>query len=136
MVNGWSVTSLTKQYIGVHKLFWQLMWSLREHSFRTWEVVENKKFWKSGKNSIEKNIVAIFFSLYRSIEHDNSHKTLLYGSKMWFDKYCATTIWSFLWDPKKSWTKLFKKRLSSRWQKILAYSFSYYPVWQTSGDKL
>ena len=73
-----SVTSLGKQYMGVHKLIWQLLWNLSEQFFKTSEVTEIKNFWKKGKTSIEKNIVA-FFS--RSIEHDKSHGTILYGSR-------------------------------------------------------
>ena len=58
-----SVISLRKQYIGVHKLLWHLLWNFWERFFRTCEVVKNKNFWKKAKFPLKKNIVAFFSSI-------------------------------------------------------------------------
>ena len=57
-----SVINLTKQCIGVHKLFWHLLWNFWQHFFRTWEVVGNKIYWKKGDLSFGKDIAAFFLS--------------------------------------------------------------------------
>ena len=41
-----SVTNLRNHFIGILKVFWQLLWKLQDHFCNTGEVVENTIFWK------------------------------------------------------------------------------------------
>ena len=45
-----SVTSLMKQFIRIHKVFWQILWKLQDHFCNTGEVVDNTIFWKKKAN--------------------------------------------------------------------------------------
>ena len=55
-----SVTSLKKHFIVFHKQFWQLLWNLFEHFFRTYEVVENTNFQKKTILPVEKKLWHFF----------------------------------------------------------------------------
>ena len=52
-----SVTNLRELFIRVHKVFWQILWKLQGHFFRTYKVIENTKFWKIGNLSGEELIL-------------------------------------------------------------------------------
>ena len=53
-----SVKNLREHFIRVHKVFWQILWKLQGHFFRTYEVIENTNFWKIGNLSSEAKILS------------------------------------------------------------------------------
>ena len=116
-----NVTNLKQWFKRLHKLFWHLLSKLLDHSFRAWKVVEKTIFWK-GNISCEKNLLAYFCSLYWTWP---TLGITLWGHTKFSDKYCANYAIIFL-GAKKLRKKIFKKILSSWWQKVLAYFCSLY----------
>ena len=101
-----SVANLTKQFIRVHKVFWQFLWKLQNHIFRTHGVVENTNFWKKGNLSSEQKVLAHFSCI---IEHDNCQGTNCKGSPGILTNF-VQMVRSFRWDLKVPKKQTFQKR--------------------------
>ena len=74
-------------------------------------------------------------SFSRKIEYEKHHGTMYKGSQ------CILTVTgqfisSCLEDLLGRWKQFLKKIILSRWKTILVNFFSYYRVWQTSGNTL
>ena len=41
-----NMTNVRELFISVHKVFWQILWKLRDHFLNTQESAENTNFWK------------------------------------------------------------------------------------------
>ena len=63
-----SVIDLSGQFMGVHKVFWQLLWKLKDHSCNTWEFVGNTNFWKERQTCQWRKDFGLLFT--RHIECD------------------------------------------------------------------
>ena len=129
-----SVANLTNYFSRVHNLFWQFVRTLFEYFLRTKEVVENTVSWKKGNFYSEKKTVAYFFC---SVEHDKRQGSIYKGR----EGFLTIIVWIisvFLWDLRGCWKRQFMKNQGnlSCEENISAWKFSYYRVWQTSGDNL
>ena len=45
-----SVINLRKLFLGIHNVFWQLLWKLQDHFWNTYKVDENTNFGKKNAN--------------------------------------------------------------------------------------
>ena len=70
----------------IHKLFWQLVWKLRENFIRDLRGCWKQKVLKKRQTFHWKNTLAYFFSYYRTWKKSRG---ILEGSTMYFDKNCA-----------------------------------------------
>ena len=57
-----SVTNLRGLFLGVHKLFWQLLWKLLEHFLGPERLLKTQIFEKKGNISSEEKILAYFLA--------------------------------------------------------------------------
>ena len=80
---------------------------------------------------MKKKFSLFFFVVSQMI---NAREQLIRAHKVFWQVLCK--VYDHSLGPKMSRTKFFKKSLSYRWPKILAYLFSYYRKWHTSGDNL
>ena len=61
-----SVTNPKGQFIRIQKVFWQLVWSLQDHCYNTYEVVGNNFFFKMAQSfHWRKDFDLFFFQFYR-----------------------------------------------------------------------
>ena len=63
-----SVTSHMKQFIGVHKLLWKLLWNLQEHSFSNYDVIEVKSIRKKAIVQAKKKLSPIFSDIIECVK--------------------------------------------------------------------
>ena len=128
-----SVINLRKLFIRIHKVFWPLLWILHDHFCDTKEVVENKL--KKKANFPVKKSFRPFFSPI--IECDKP-QTTVYRFPQDNLTITAEVTGIILLHLKSCWKHKFlkKKWILSSEEKILAYFFWQYRVWQISGDSL
>ena len=86
-----SVKNLMEQLIRVQKLFWQVLWNLKEHVFGTYEVVENANFWTKRQALQWRKCFGLFS---RNIEHDKPQRTTYKGTQGILMSLLQA-IWSF-----------------------------------------
>ena len=109
-----SVTNPKGQFLRVHKVFWQLLCKVKDNSVAPKRLLNTKFLKKMEWLQRKKNILAYFFSYYRTWQTSRSN---LSGYKRIIEKYCASYMIISL-GPKKSRTNFFKKSLSYRRKKF------------------
>ena len=130
-----SVKNLREHYIRVHKVFWQLLWKLQGHFFRTYKVIENTNFWKIGNLSSEAKILS--HSSFVLLSVTNLRELFIRVHKV---------LWQILWELQGRFFRtkevivnpyfLKKKAVFPVKKRICPILFSYYRVWQNSGNNL
>ena len=104
---------------------------LKGACFRDLRGCWKHKFLEKRASSPVKKMFWPFFS--RNIEQDKRQRTTYKGTQGNLTSLVQATC-SFLQDLRSREPTFSKKRLSSRWQKNLAYFFFFYRVSQATGD--
>ena len=131
------VTSLTKQLIGVHKLFWHLLWNSWEHFCGPKRLLKTQTFEKRQHFQWKKHCALFFLVFIQCDKPTNLTGHFVWNHKLFRPFLCK--LWeNFLGPMKLLKTQVFWKKKPSfqRKKKIVVYFFSYYRVWQTSRDNL
>ena len=127
-----SVTSHMKQFIGVHKLIWKLLWNLQEHSFSDYDVIEVKSFRKKAIVQAKKKLSPFFSHI---VECETSVDNFQ-GCKRCSDNYCGSYKIISVTPKKLLKTQLFEKKGNFLSEKKIEDFFSYYRVWEASRSTL
>ena len=130
-----SVRNLKGLFIRIHNVFGQLLWKLQDHFCNTYKVVENTNFRK--KNAyfpVKKSFWPVFSSL---LECDKPQETS-YALPRGLLTITVEVTGLILLHLRSCWKHKFlkKKWILSSEEKIMAFFFWQYRVWQTSGDNL
>ena len=129
-----SVTNLKGLFLGVHKLFWQLLWNLLEPFLGPKKLLKTQIFEKKFNISSEKKIFDRFLSYYGLEQTSEISSQWSIGC---FDNYCRVYRSVFLGPERLLKTQIFKKKGNlPREEKNLAFVFLYHWTRQKSGNNL
>ena len=80
-----SMKKLRKQFVGVQKVFWQLLWNFYEHFLGTMNLLKTQIFEKKAKFPVRKR----FWPIFPVLSNMTNVKLIFLGSSRYFGIYCA-----------------------------------------------
>ena len=112
-----SVTNIREHFIRVQKLFWHLLWKIKERFLRTRRLLKTQSFEKKAIFPVRKRFGSIFS---RNIEYDKCQETIYTGPQGVLITI-VQMIKTFLWDLRGRWKQTIQEKLFQKWQKFLAF---------------
>ena len=124
------MTNLREHFIRFHKVFWPLLYKLEDHFCRTYEFVRN--FFRRSLSSLCRKRFSPALSKFGVWQYSGCN----FQAPRRFQANMLKILRFYLKHPRHCWKHKLLKEGQLSIEKIVAYLFSYYRVWQTSGDFL